>query len=186
MNCQSVEGQRLEFKASWNNVSTKLQVIRSISAFANDFYNVDGGYIVIGVAEPKKDKSVRVGESEKDKSEEAIVLPPSGINPKESELIQKQILGACASLIRPPYSPILSPEYLQGKLLLVIWAKRSHDGPHRARVSENGEYDYFIRKGPMTTKANDKEIKSLHENSSRIPFDNRMAKPGMLTLYRMI
>ncbi len=110
--CRSVERQRLEFKASWNTGPTKFQVIKTISAFANDFYNDNGGYIVIGVAEPEEDESV-----------EAIVLPPVGINPNDIERIQKQVSGACKSLISPSYSPILSPEYLQEKLVLVIWAQ---------------------------------------------------------------
>ena len=172
---QSVEGQRLEIKASWkNDGSTKFQVIQTISAFANDFYNENGGYIVIGLEESKKDESV-----------EAIVLPPRGINPNDIERIQKQISGACKCFISPSYSPILSPEVLEDKHVLVIWAQASDDRPHRAKASQHGEHHYYIRKGPETTKANDKEIKSLLENSSKIPFDDRMAREGMLTLYRV-
>lgn len=43
----SVESERLEFKQGWN----PLAVIHTLCAFANDFNNLDGGYIFIGIAE---------------------------------------------------------------------------------------------------------------------------------------
>ena len=42
-----VESERLEFKADWNPEA----ILRTICAFANDFNNFGGGYIVIGVEE---------------------------------------------------------------------------------------------------------------------------------------
>ncbi len=173
VNCQSVERQMLEFKASWNMGPTKLQVIKTISAFANDFYNNNGGYIVIGVAEEEMNSEAA----------RQIVLPPVGINPKDIELIQKQIMGECKKLISPSYSPILSPEVLQGKHVLVIWAQASNHRPHKVKLGK-GEYEYYIRKGPETTKAKDEEMKALQENSNEIPFDDRMARLGMLYMYR--
>ena len=44
---KSVEWERLEFKEGWNPLST----LHTICAFANDFHNLGGGYIVIGVEE---------------------------------------------------------------------------------------------------------------------------------------
>jgi hypothetical protein len=41
-----VEWERLEFKEGWN----PLPVLHTLCAFANDFHNLGGGYIVIGVA----------------------------------------------------------------------------------------------------------------------------------------
>jgi hypothetical protein len=43
----SVEWERLEFKAGWNPLDT----LHTICAFANDFHNFGGGYVVVGVAE---------------------------------------------------------------------------------------------------------------------------------------
>ena len=54
---QKVENSRIEFKESWNNVSAG-QIYRSVCAFANDFDNIGGGYIIVGVAEKN---GVRVG-----------------------------------------------------------------------------------------------------------------------------
>jgi len=47
----TVESSRLELKAHWDEVATGPQVIKTIAAFANDFQNQNGGYVVIGVAE---------------------------------------------------------------------------------------------------------------------------------------
>lgn len=42
-----VERNRVEYKEGWN----PSDIIHSICVFANDYANVDGGYIVIGVEE---------------------------------------------------------------------------------------------------------------------------------------
>ena len=42
-----VETNRIEYKEGWNPE----KVAHTICAFANDYENVDGGYIVIGVRE---------------------------------------------------------------------------------------------------------------------------------------
>ena len=41
---RTVEGERIEYKAGWNPDA----VIRTLCAFANDFENLGGGYVVIG------------------------------------------------------------------------------------------------------------------------------------------
>jgi predicted HTH transcriptional regulator len=44
---QTVGSERLEFKQGWNPEA----VLHTMCAFANDFHNLGGGYIFIGVAE---------------------------------------------------------------------------------------------------------------------------------------
>ena len=44
---RTVEGDRLEYKSGWNPED----VLHTLCAFANDFHNLGGGYIVIGVEE---------------------------------------------------------------------------------------------------------------------------------------
>lgn len=65
----AVEWERLDFKESLN----PLKVLATLCAFANDFRNLGGGYVVIGVAE----KNGRP------------VLPPVGISPEEADHIPK-------------------------------------------------------------------------------------------------
>jgi ATP-dependent DNA helicase RecG len=42
-----VESERVEFKRGWNPLSA----LHTLCAFANDFHNLGGGYILIGIEE---------------------------------------------------------------------------------------------------------------------------------------
>ena len=44
---RTIEGERIEYKAGWNPQG----VLRTICAFANDFHNLGGGYVVLGAEE---------------------------------------------------------------------------------------------------------------------------------------
>ena len=47
LNQRKVESNRIEFKKGWNPVA----IYHTICAFANDFDNLGGGYILVGVEE---------------------------------------------------------------------------------------------------------------------------------------
>lgn len=111
----AVEWERLEFKKSWNPID----VLHTLCAFANDFHNLGGGYIVIGVAEENG----------------RPVLPPVGLTPQEADRIQKELLNLGNSALRPPYHPLAAPYEVEGKLVLVLWAPGGRTRPYRARVS---------------------------------------------------
>lgn len=157
-----VESPRVEFKGSWDDKYTGAQVIRSICAFANDFQNLNGGYIVIGVAE----------------QDGVAVLPPQGLTPAEVEEAQQWIRGRC-NTIDPIYQPILSPEVISERHILVVWAPGSQVRPHQApESSERGAArKYFIRLGSSTVDADTKaELKTqLIQLTARVPFDDRRA-----------
>lgn len=44
---RTVEGERIEYKTGWNPDA----IIRTLCAFANDFENLGGGYVVIPLVE---------------------------------------------------------------------------------------------------------------------------------------
>ena len=44
LTARTVEWERLEFKAGWNPEA----VLHTMCAFANDFHNLGGGYIIVG------------------------------------------------------------------------------------------------------------------------------------------
>lgn len=171
---QGVEKQRVEFKKAWHGKKeggTYWQVIHTICAFANDFYNDNGGYIIIGVEEK--------GNGENEGDDRQIILPPLGVPGRDLDTIQKEIMGACSANIYPPYSPILSPEVveLEGtrKHVLVIWAMASDNRPHTCRESEKGKNLYYIRRATETKKASRDEEYQLLSLHSKIPFDDRRA-----------
>ena len=160
LHCRGVESERVEFKASWDPDTTGLQVLRTICAFANDYHNLNGGYIVIGVAE----------------EDGRAKLPPAGLSAAQVEAAQQWIRGNCNRL-DPPYPPILSPETVGDRLVLVVWAPASEMRPHRAPDASRGSRRYWIRLGSETVDAEQRGdlIRGLIQQTARVPWDDRRA-----------
>ena len=177
LSLQGVEKQRVEFKKAWHDIKeyrsggTYWQVVHTICAFANDFYNDNGGYIIIGVEEKKNWKD--------EGDDRQIILPPFGVAGKNLDRIQQEIMRACQREIKPEYFPILSPEVVEcpgekrGKLVLVIWAAASDNRPHMCREGEKLQSLHYIRRGTETKKAIPGEVEQLLHLKSKIPFDDR-------------
>ena len=160
LRARGVESERLELKASWDPRTTGPQVLRTICAFANDYHNLNGGYVVIGVRE-------RDG---------CAVLPPAGLSPVEVEAARKWIRGHCRRL-DPPYQPVLSPEVVEGRNVLIAWAPASQVRPHRGPSGARGERRYWVRLGSETVDAEQRGdlLRRLVEQTARVPWDDRGA-----------
>lgn len=87
LHARVVEIERIEFKAGWNPDP----IIRTLSAFANDFENLGGGYLVIG-------QDTKDGEP---------VFPPVGVPQGQLDKIQKELLQYCHA-IRPSTTGVTS------------------------------------------------------------------------------
>ena len=164
--CRGVESERVEFKASWDPHTTGPQVLRTICAFANDYHNLNGGYVVIGVGE-------RNGRA---------ALPPPGLVAEEVEAAQKWIRGNCNRL-DPSYQPILSPETVEGRLILVVWAPASEVKPHRApHADAKGPGRYWVRLGSETVDAERRGdlLRGLVQQTARVPWDDRRAQDARI------
>ena len=83
---RAVEGDRIEYKTGWNPDA----IYRTICAFANDFDETGGGYIVVGVQEENGH----------------AIRPVTGIAPNLIEPIEKDMVGY-NNLMRPYYQPRL-------------------------------------------------------------------------------
>ena len=132
----AVEWERLEYKAGWNPEA----VLHTMCAFANDFQNLGGGYIVIGVAE----------------KDGRPVFPISGIAPESLDGIQKELVNLGYSAMEPPYHPIAEPCTVDGKTILVIWAPGGETRPYKARVGfgdKNTTWAYYVRKQSTISQA---------------------------------
>ena len=154
---KSVEWERLEFKAGWN----PLDVLHTICAFANDFHNLGGGYIVVGVAEKE-------GRPE---------LPPIGLDPVRFDAIQKEILSLGYSSIQPAYHPIVAPCVIDGAAILVVWVPGGQTRPYKAKLGlgkEHKDYAYFIRKQSSTVRAKGADEVELMSLAATVPFDDRI------------
>jgi hypothetical protein len=119
-----VESERLELKAGWNPAA----IMRSVCAFANDFQNLGGGYILIGT----------------EAKDGLPVLPPKGVPHGQIDRIQKELLQYC-HLIQPNYFPILSIEKVSGRTVLVIWCPGGQNRPYKVPVDVCAKAkDYLI------------------------------------------
>ena len=91
---RTIEDERVEYKAGWNPE----RALHTICAFANDFHNLGGGYLVIGVEEENG----------------RPMLPPKGVDPQRLDAIQKERVASssCASSpvrLMPPTIPLARP-----------------------------------------------------------------------------
>ena len=158
--CRGVESERVEFKGAWDPDRTGPQVLRTICAFANDYHNLNGGYVVIGAGE----------------AEGRAALPPAGLTAAEVEAAQLWIRGQCNRL-DPVFQPVLSPEWVGQRLLLMVWAPASETRPHRAPDAGGGPGRYWVRLGSETVNAEQRGdlLRGLMQQTARVPWDDRRA-----------
>lgn len=152
-----VEWERLEFKEGWNPEA----VLHTVCAFANDFHNLGGGYIFIGVAA----------------DEGRPLLPPSGLDPQKLDRIQQELLNLGYHRIQPAYHPISAPYEIKGKHILVIWCPGGQHRPYKAAESlakDARPFHYYIRKQSSTVRARGEDERELLSLAARVPFDDRV------------
>ena len=150
-----VENNRIEFKKGWNPDS----IYRSICAFANDFEDTSGGYIIVGVEEEN-------GRAKR---------PICGLDINELDRIQKSIISY-NNLIIPYYQPRIVIEEVDGKNVMVIWVTAGDRRPYKVpdRVTaKHKEYNYYIRYNSSSIVAKGDYEMELLSLANRVPFDDR-------------
>jgi len=163
------ESARLEFKAGWDQETTGVQVVKTICAFANDFQSLGGGYVVIGVAEADSAGPKRV----------------TGLSEEDLDDAQRWLRGRCRGDIKPAYTPVLSPEVIEERNVLVVRVTGSQDGPHQAvaesrRSQRETRWRFWIRIGTETLDAQaNGHLTALLEKTA-LPWDNQVAQDAQL------
>ena len=160
---RSVESERIEYKAGWNPDA----ILRTLCAFANDFENLGGGYVVIG-----QDCDIN-GQP---------IFPPVGLPTGQLDKIQRDLLAAC-QLVRPPYFPVLSVEEIDGRKLIVLHAPGGMNRPYKAPASVTSKHKtwhYYIRRYSSTVEAKGEVEQELSSLAANIPFDDRLAQSAQL------
>lgn len=110
LNKQKIESNRIEFKKGWNPAS----IYHSVCAFANDFDDLGGGYIVVGV--------------DSDKETGVAIRPVEGVPLEKIDDILQDMVGY-NNKIAPYYMPRTSVEEVDGKNVLVIWCPAGINRP---------------------------------------------------------
>ena len=152
-----VESERIEYKKGWNPAA----IYRTVCAFANDFENIGGGYIIVG-AEEEKGRAKR---------------PVCGIDMEELDVIQRKMVEY-NKLINPHYAPKISIETVDKVSILVIWVpggnRRPYEAPEDVTNKKEKKYRYYIRRYASTVQADKDERDELISLTRQTPFDDRI------------
>ena len=160
---RAIEGERIEYKAGWNPQS----VLHTICAFANDFHNLGGGYVVLGVEEQNG----------------RPVLPPRGVPPDSIDAIHKELLNLGNSAIQPYYHPFTGIYDINGRNILVLWAPGGETRPYKAKTSlaqGRNDWAFFIRRLSSTVRARGEDERELLSLTATVPFDDRYRQTASL------
>jgi ATP-dependent DNA helicase RecG len=161
-----VEQDRVEYKRGWNPSDT----IHTICAFANDFTNTNGGYIVIGIGE----------------QDGRPLLPPAGVDANVLDDIQKELFQYC-NLIEPRYIPQLKIVKYQGRYIVYLWCSAGDDGPYMApkevysRNKPDKHKEYWIKPSSVKTIAKGAELSDLFSKFNTVPFDDRVNREARMS-----
>ncbi|MDR1558632.1 MAG: putative DNA binding domain-containing protein [Clostridiales bacterium] len=161
-----VEHDRVEYKRGWN----PSKVITTICAYANDFSNTNGGYVVIGIEE----------------KDGRPILPPAGLNENHLDKIQRELFQYC-NFISPRYTPQTEIVRYQGKSILYLWCSAGDSGPYSSPESvvskdKAGKHkEYWIKPSSVKTIAKGDELSELFDKFNSVPFDDRVNRPAKIT-----
>lgn len=152
-----IESNRIEYKKGWNPTA----IYHTICAFANDFENLGGGYIVVGV--------------ETDNETGKVIRPVCGIAEEELDKIQQTMVGFNNKFI-PYYQPQISVEEIDGKKVLVIRVSRGQNRPYTIPIDVTAKQSnpaFYVRSGTSSIVAKGEVLDELRDMASRIPFVER-------------
>ena len=164
LNGRTVESNRVEYKRNWNPE----RILHTVCAFANDYEDLGGGYVMIGIEDDNGCRGDIIGLTDRDIVE-----------------IDRGLINVC-NTIEPKYIPEMSVEEIDGKRIVVIWATSDDRRPFKCPVSlgsdkkHNIEKAYYIRHGSHTVRASRDEEVRLMELSRRVSFDERTSSAGTL------
>jgi len=155
LNGKTVEWERIEFREGWNPERT----IRTICAFANDFNNWGGGYIILGIAENNGQP----------------ILPPNGLQLNQIDPIQQELNQICRRIL-PNYFPIVQPVDYQNKKILILWCPGGSNRPYKTSetLGQNSVYHYYIRRYSLTVQPTRDEERELLSMANQVPFDDQV------------
>lgn len=155
---RKIESTRIEFKTGWNPD----KIYRTICAFANDFDNIGGGYIIVGVQEEENTGIAK--------------RPVTGIPIEELDKIQRDMVGFNHK-IEPFYLPRIDMQEIDGKYVLLIWVPAGVNRPYNVRervtASNQSPCKWYVRSGTNTIEARGEVLDELREMANRTPFDER-------------
>ncbi|MCD8385711.1 MAG: putative DNA binding domain-containing protein [Bacteroidales bacterium] len=157
LNKRKIESNRIEFKKGWN----PSDIYQTICAFANDFENLGGGYILVGVEQDENGIAKR---------------PVKGLPIEIIDKIKKDMVGYDAK-IKPAYVTRAEEVEVDGNIILAIWAPARNNRPYSVpeNVVAKQVYNpkYYIRSKASTIEAKGEILHELFDMANNTPFDER-------------
>lgn len=162
LNKQKIESNRIEFKSGWNPD----KIYHTICAFATDLDNTGGGYILVGVEQDKNGIAKR---------------PVKGLPIETIDEILKEMVGydkkITTSNLRPvDYNTRVSPEEVDGQIILAIWVPTGPSRPYcvpESVVAKKSPLKYYVRSKASTIEAKGETLDEVRDLADRTPFDER-------------
>ncbi|MCP5053091.1 MAG: hypothetical protein GY940_38345 [bacterium] len=133
------ESVRVEWK---ENVANPQNVVKTLSAFANDFRQVGGGRVICGLKEEKNESGKPV----------AVVV---GLDEKRFREIKNKVLDSCHRYVDPPITPGVSeyPVPNDSSRRILVFSVTSSQYAHRYRTKKE-DVNYYVRINDETRTAN--------------------------------
>jgi len=153
------ESEQVEWK---ENVADVDNVVATLSAFANDWANLGGGYVVCGAAEGKDEHGF------------SIVHTP-GLTAARFKEIEGQVTTRCRDRVTPPLVPIVHelPAADPSRRVLVFVMPATRHAHVFRRKTDSGLY--YIRQSRSTVQARNGLFRELMVRKGDLePWDHRM------------
>ncbi|MCC7429781.1 putative DNA binding domain-containing protein [bacterium] len=159
------ESESVEWKENIGNIE---DVIKTIVAFANDFSNLGGGYVVCGAREGKDEYGFQK-------------LLKEGLSSGRLKEIEGKVLHDCREKVNPPIVPLTEEiEVSETKRILVLIVPATGNA-HSYKPSGKNSETYFIRIGRETREATNGLLKELLVKKQQLaPWDKRTNKNGKI------
>ncbi|MER8801587.1 hypothetical protein NKH59_13630 [Mesorhizobium sp. M0998] len=137
-------------------------VVRTLSAFANDLANLGGGYVVCGAREAKDTHGFPA-------------LMKVGLTANRLKEVEGQVLQRCRDRVAPPIAPIVEelPSDDPSRRLLIFIQPSTGDA-HSVRSGDDGA-KHFVRIGRETREARNGTLRELLiRKGAKLPWDRRL------------
>jgi ATP-dependent DNA helicase RecG len=160
------ESEQIEWK---ENVADIDNVIRTVVAFANDFSNLGGGYIVCGAREDKDPHGFQK-------------LVAVGLNSSRLKEVEGKVLNDSRTKVNPPIVPEvieLPSDDADKRILIFVVPSSPH--AHAYRADGKNADAFFIRVGRETREATNGILRELLVRKKALePWDRRVSTDGRL------
>ncbi|MDR0829279.1 MAG: putative DNA binding domain-containing protein [Prevotellaceae bacterium] len=155
------ESEKVEWKENGDDKEIVKNIVKTISAFANDLANMGGGYVVCGAKEITDEFGFQK-------------LRYTGLSAEKLKKIEGQVLQHCRDYVCPSIAPLVqivdNPEDEATKILVFIIHASAAAHTYRNGATVN----YYVRIGRATREARNGILSQLLTSKQAIlPFDRR-------------